>query len=287
MADALRQSGDLENALTAVRESRRLQEQLPDGGETWRRANLILAIWREGSILAEDGDISLDRPQEAIPVFRHAVDLASELADKDRDDTTHHQLGGEVARRLGDLLRRSDPQAALAVFDQGILRTREARSPNSSVKRTEAVLLARSSYVLRLVHRDDESRQRIDAAFRLLKDIGDYPATVIEPASEADLALRALADHYAATSQPGKAVETYQELLVKLKGSEPDVQNDLRNATYVSSACEALARILKQQGRLQEAASYNAERAGIWRNWDQKLPGNLFVRRQLASVAAN
>ena len=82
LADALRASGQLDSALTAVRESRRLEEQQTETNTTWQRWNLVLALWREGSILGEDQGISLGRPQDAAAIFRQALDIADELAKK-------------------------------------------------------------------------------------------------------------------------------------------------------------------------------------------------------------
>jgi tetratricopeptide (TPR) repeat protein len=284
LAEALRESGDLDEALQAIRSSRTIQERLADDGQTWRRANLILALWREGSILAEDDDISLHRPQEALPPLRRALDLVTDLASKDADDVIHHQMGGEVARRLGDLMRTSDPPLALAAYDQGLRLVRQAKTVNDSIRRTEATLLARSAYALRLLHRNEESWQRVDAALRLLKDTGDYPAAAIEPASEADLTVRALADHYAAVGQRSKAVEIYVQLLAKLNASKSDLKGDLRNTTYLSNAYAALARTLRSEGRIQDAARYDSERAALWQFWRQKLPENAFVQRQASSL---
>ncbi len=42
LADALRGSGQLDSALTAVRESRRLEEQQAETDTTWQRVNLAL-----------------------------------------------------------------------------------------------------------------------------------------------------------------------------------------------------------------------------------------------------
>jgi tRNA A-37 threonylcarbamoyl transferase component Bud32 len=284
LADALRQSGDLDGALTAIRESRRLQEQLPDTGQTWQRANLALALWREGSILGEVGDISLDRPRDAVAPLRRGLAIADELASKDRDDTSHHQLAGEIARRLGDVLVHSDAAAALAVYDHGIGQLHQVSSMNTAMRRTEAALLARSAFALRLLHRDADAGRRLDTAIHLLRETGDYPAARIELDSEADLVLRAMADHYAATRRAPKAEETYQELLAKLNAAHPDPENDLRQALQMSNSWADLARILRASGETQQAAQWAHKRERLWQGWNRKLPGNAFVQRQLPPV---
>lgn len=287
LADALRESGQLDSALTAVRESRRLEEQQTETDTGWQRANLALALMREGSILGEDQDISLDRPQDAAAVFRQALDIGDELAKKDPDDTTNHQLVSEVGWHLGDVLRHTDPQSALRVYDACLRSVREARNTNVVTQREEARLLAGSSYALRALQRESDGKQRIDEAFELLRKTGDYPASKIELASESDFGLRALADHYAATGQAAKATDTYRDLLARVKESNPDPQNDLRNAVYISNAYAALARVLRQDHRAEEAANWEAERRKLWEHWNSKLANNPFVQRQLASASAN
>ncbi len=287
LGDALQHTGELDSALAAVRESRRLEEQLTETGSTWQRANLVLALMREGSILGEDQGISLDRPQEAAAVFRQALDIADELARKDADDNHHHQLVGEVGWHLGDVLRHADARAALRVYDDCIRTIRGARNANVAIEREEARLLTSSSYVLRALGRESDSKQRLDEAFELLRKTGDYPTAKIELASEADLAERALAEDYAANDQPDKAVETYCDLLTKVNQLNPDPRNDLRDAVYLSNAWEALARILRQDGRIGEATGWETERRRLWEQWDRKMENNSFIRRRLASARVN
>jgi serine/threonine protein kinase len=285
LADALRQTGDLEGALNAIRESRRLEELLADTNQTWQRSNLALALWREGSILGEVGDISLGRPQEALPVFRQALALAEELERRDPDDVHHLQLEGEIARRAGDVLLPTDPLAALAVYDAAIPGIHGANGSNIAIHRTEATLLAASSYALRALHRPGEARRRVDDAFEVLLKTGDYPAFDIALGGEADFALRARADDYAASGQPGAAAETYRGLLAKTKASNRDPKDDLRNALFMSDIYASLGRIPRQDARAQEAT--HSARLAIWQNWDRKLPNNAFVQRQLASARSN
>lgn len=287
LADALRQSGELEAALSAVRQSRQLQEQLNNTGQTWQKANLALALWREGSILAEPGDISLGRKQEALPVFRRAADLVAGLLKDDADDVTHRQLAGEVARRLADIVLESDASAALAVDDSAIRTMREASNANTTIERSEASLLAASSYALRALGREGEAGRRVDEALRLLGETGDYPNDTIALGSEVDSTLRALADHYAASRQPERAAAIYSELVAKSKGANRDPKEDLRNAAFIALIYAGQARVLRQGGRVAEAAASESARLDLWKLWDSKLPHNEFVQRQLAAVHQN
>jgi tRNA A-37 threonylcarbamoyl transferase component Bud32/tetratricopeptide (TPR) repeat protein len=287
LADALRQTGQLDSALTAVQESRRLEEQQTETGTTWHPANLALALMREGSILDDDQGISLGRPQEAAAVFRQAMDIADKVAKQDSDETTDHQLVSEVGWHLGDVLRQTDPQSALTVYDASIQTVRGTRNTNAITRREEVRLLAGSSYALRALHRESDAKQRIDEAFEILRQTGDYPAAKIELASETDVALRARAECYAATGQAAQAADTYRDLLAKVNELHPDPDNDLGNAVYLSNAYAALARVLRQDRRTEEAARCETERRKLWEHWNRKLSGNPFVQRQLASARVN
>lgn len=284
LAEALRQTGDLDGALTAVRESRRFQEKVSDPGLAPQRANLALALWREGSILGEDGDISLDKPDEAEPVLREGFEIADDLASKDADEDLDHQLAAEIARRLGDIVRHKNPQQALAIYDAAIARVRHVKNPNIATRRTQAALLASSSYPELALHHSAEAKRRIDAALDLLRQAGDYPAAKAEPGGEAYLALQALADFQSVSGEDTSAAATWNELLEKMKVANSDPEKDLHDAVYISHVWSALARIQRESGLALEAANREGQRRNLWEHWSDKLPNNPFIRKQLASA---
>ena len=67
----------------------------------------------------------------------------------------------------------------------------------------------------------------------------------------------------------------------------PDPENDLRDAVYMSSSYAALARVLRQDRRAREATSWEVERRKLWEQRNSKLAGTPFVQRQLASAPVN
>jgi tetratricopeptide (TPR) repeat protein len=285
LAGALMYSGDFEGALDAIHEAR---EQL----ETLRRVNRdigynVLILFqtrsREGLILGEDGGVNLNQPLEAVVSLQEAFDAPDPFAQMDPRDYEVRFVIAEAGHELGDVLRHSNPRRALKVYDHALVRIREI--PNDvAARRAEAVLLAGSSYAARWIHQEKDARQRIDAAFRLLKDTKDYPAESIRAGSEADTAMRALADHYAETGQLQQALEIYQELFGKIMASNPDPQNDLLNAAYVSRLHTSLVTLLRRMGMGDKAAPLEAGRLELWRHWDRKLPNNPFVHRQLEAA---
>ena len=84
-----------------------------------------------------------------------------------------------------------------------------------------------------------------------------------------------------------KALETYQELLSKSRASNADPQNDLRDWLSFSRTYAALTLLLARAGRASEVASFDHQRHELWKHWDQKVPNNPFVLRQLASSRGN
>jgi serine/threonine protein kinase len=284
LAGALIDAGDFRGALEAVQQASDLWEKLRrDEGDTrYTRLMFGQTRCRQGLILGEDGGINVNRPIEAAVALRQAFDAVEELAVKDPGDYQGRSQMAASGRYLGNLLRHTDPGLALKVYDHSLMRIREVKN-DVSARREEAALLACSSYAARWNHREKDARERIDEAFRLLREIKDYPADTVRPDSEAAIAMQALADQYAETGQLDQAVEVYQELRRKIEATQPDPGNDLLNAADVSGVDASFAKLLRRVGRTSEAVKLDESRMALWRHWDGKLPGNPFVHRQLAS----
>jgi tetratricopeptide (TPR) repeat protein len=280
----MRLSGDLEGALEGIREARRSLEGAQISSELRRRTVWFSVLWREGVILGEDGSISLDRPAEAIPVLERAFDLIEEWAGKDPDDASSRMLFVNGGGALGNVLRDRDPKRALAVYDLSLRRLGEIKS-NIKARRGEAEILAHSSYALRRLNRPREAQDRIDRALKLLRETKDYPDSRVNLGNEADIALRALADHQVGVGQPGKAAGIYQELLDKIRASKPDPEHDLRQAILLSRLYENLGAAHRRSGQPGQAEAMSVLRLELWRHWQTRLPQNSFVTRQLTAAA--
>lgn len=245
---------------------------------------LFSALWREGVILGEEGGINLGRPAEAIAVLQKAFDLIEDGARKDPEDASSRILFSSAGRELGNILRARDPARALMVFDHALKRLGEIKN-NSKARRGEAEMLACSAYALRRLNRTAEARGRIEKAFLLLRETKDYPANQIRLGSEVDFVLRALADHHAATGDPRRAAEIYQDLLDRIRASKPDPEHDLRHAVQLSRLYDGLSAAHRRSGTPQQAEAVSVLRLQLWRGWQSKLPQNSFVARQLEAAA--
>jgi serine/threonine protein kinase len=280
LADARWQTGDLDGAFHTAEQAVQLQEAQAASGHASLRINLANSLYTEGMILGkQDAEPSLGRIQDALAVLQRGLDIAEELASMDPLDYLSRHSVATTSIEMGNIIRHNDPQRALAIYDHALARIKEAKT-NVSTQLCAADLLAASSYPLRWTGQRQQATRRIEEAFQLLHDAHQYPADKVEPMSRTDHVMRAAADDYADTGQIPKAVAAYQELLDKLMAWDPDLQNDLRDATCVSRTWTALANLQRRTGRNDEADRLEAQRADLWSHWNAKLPNAQSLLRQ-------
>jgi serine/threonine protein kinase len=284
VADSLRYKGDLEGALKTIDAADATIAGFTFPNESYRSNALHNLAWRRGMILGADGQISLMREEEAIAAFQHAFDIADGVAKLEPQDASFRVLFQQDGRELGNVLRHRDPARALAIFDHAILRLGEVQKSDKA-RRGEAQVLAVSSYALRDLHRVGEARQRIDKAIEMLRQIKDYPATVVTDGDEVETVLMALGDHLSETGQSREAQQVYEDLLSKLMASHPDPENDVLHATALSRIYGALAQLHLRNDEPDKAKENSALRLKIWQHWNRKLPNNAYVQRELAAAA--
>src|SRR5262249_51106514 len=80
IGNSLRAQGRLEEALQALSDARESAEKETYPTATERALRLYAILMREGRTLAQDGGPSLGRTEEAIQVYRRAVELTDEAA---------------------------------------------------------------------------------------------------------------------------------------------------------------------------------------------------------------
>ncbi len=281
LANAMRQAGDLEGALASISEARTIAETAAFPNPMAKALSMYTILWRQGQILGADEGVSLGRTKDALEPLQTAFELMERQAAKDAHDATSRGRLASAAWQLGDALRNSDPQGALAVFDIALMRQRELKN-NVQARREEARLLARSSYPLRSLHREREAKARIDAAFELIRGTKDYPADKAELGDVVEIVIRSRGDQEAASGQLERAIATFQGLTKLAMASDPHPETDLRQALDLSRINETLAGLYRKAGQTAEADKLNRFCLELWRNWDRKLPANPFVQRQLA-----
>jgi serine/threonine protein kinase len=282
LAIALREQGDLDGALAAILESRKLAEQATYATETQRMINMYAVLTRQAAILANQDGVSLDRPADAIEPLQKALDLTEEATRKNPADFASRSRLATAARDLGAILQNSQPQRSLDVYDLGARQLAEF-SRNPQARRSHALLLANSSYPLRALHRLPEAKQRIDEAFALLAESGDYPADRIKLDSAASDALHAQADYLADAGDVRGAIRTYEQLLQETAESGAEAPADLWTAVNLSRIYRPLAALYSRAGEPGKARQMEDWRLQLWNGWNRKLPNNAFVLRQVAA----
>jgi hypothetical protein len=198
----------------------------------------------------------------------------------DENDSFSRMDLGRYGNRLARVLRHSDPGRAAAILETVLHRLAEVTN-DPQARRIEINALTASTYPLRQMGRADEARARLDAAFARLSELKLYPAEQIQPGSEADHALRARAEYEAGSRNISKAIETYQHLLDRILASKPEPDSRLIDALRIATVYRAMALLHRRAGMTGLAATLAARDLELWRRWDQKLPNNSFVRRQL------
>jgi Protein kinase domain len=275
--------GDLTQALSEIEDAVSLLEPAPGATESGRSANFVLVLTAKGKILNDSDGVSLGRVDDAISPLRQAFQVSDDAAHQDQKDQSMRGRVAEAGLALAECLRNSDPRAALAVYDHVLRHLGEIRD-NRSFQRYEVVALARSTYPLQSLHLQAEARRRLDKAFALLKLLNLYPADTIEPGSEPYKTLRAVADYKAQTGDLRGAVENCDQLLNKVEKSNPDPATNLADAVDLSNLYRQLAILRRRNGETAAAAALDARRLAVWKQWANRIPGNDFVSRQLASA---
>jgi tetratricopeptide (TPR) repeat protein len=279
-ADVFRLQGNLDEALKAVRESVRLWDAATKGStEQGGMLNFVLALIYQGHVLGEDNAVSMDRPQEAVASLDRAFKIADGFVHQDPNDSnSRDRLVAGI--ELADILRHWDPRGALTYYDHALRHLAEIQN-NARFRRAEVIALAGSSYPLRRLGRAAEARQRLDAAFDRLSQLKLHPVDRIQLGSEADVALRARADHEADTGNVGRAIEIYQKLIEQIMAARPKPEDSLTDAFRLSRIYLAMAALHRRAGQAELASTLEMRRLELWRTWNQKLPHNAFVHRQL------
>ena len=281
VSQVFRGRGDLDEALKSAQESVRVLERGSERtGRGQQTLSLILALDYEGKILGQDDDISMGRYKEAVAPLERAFRIADDYVHQDPNDQLSRGRLADAGVNLANALRHSDARRALGVYDHTLLHLAEVKN-NSSFRRFEVSALVGSSYALRRLNRVVETRLRLDAAFERLTQLKLYPSPQVKLGSEAEEALRALADYEAGNGAFPRAIEIYQKLLDQIQATKPNPQTSLSDALGLSNIYRAEAPLQRRVGHADLASALEARSRDLWQQWDRKLPHNTFIRRQL------
>ena len=283
LAIVYQEQGRLDEALQAIREATRILEPAPGEKSVGKPLAYVSALIREGSILGEDGGISLNRPEEALAYLKHAREIADDLAQHDPNQFGSRERVFSANVMMSGILSRSDPSRALELCDEALKRLAEIKE-HPIARLHEAETLASSTYALRRLGRGAEARRRLDIALDKLRKLGSYPSDTIKPGSEVDKALSALGDYEAENGNIQRSIAVYEELLRKGAAYGAKPRASLTDAVQESRVFSALGALYPQVRQTDSKSAIESRRLELWRYWDSHLPGNSFVYRQLEAA---
>jgi len=283
-AEAYRRQGDLDAALKTVQESVKVLDPGPGINERGQQTmSYVMALNYEGKILGEDAAISLGRTEEAMAALQRSFEITDRFVHQDANDQFSRNRLADAGVNLGDMMRHSDARRGLDLYDHTLRHLAEVKN-NSSFRRFEVSALLGSSYALRQLGRPAEARQRVEGAFERLRQLGLYPVDKVSLGSEAEDALRALADCEAGEGNLRRGLEIYRNLRDQIQGAKPSPETNLLEAVRLSTIYQAEAALDRRARQADLAAALEARRHELWQRWDRKLPNNAFVRRQIEAA---
>jgi tetratricopeptide (TPR) repeat protein len=288
LANALRLQGNLPEAVTTIQEAREISERTTYTSALTRMSHRYGILLREGMILREVKELDPSSPVDPTVPLQKAVDVTDEYAARDPKDAASRGRLATASRELGEILKESDPQRALAVYDNALKRLDDQPKTTKS-QRTRAELLAKSTDPLRRLGRADEATQRLDIALVMLEETKDLPAEGIALDSPQFAVLSARADDAAAHGLIEEAAAGYEEILSKAQYGGPWAvpEQDLRSAQRLVRLLRTLTGLYVQAGDETKAAAIRQRQQELARVWDAKLPGNPVVASLAKSSAVH
>lgn len=282
LARIQRRTGDLDAALATIRETTR-GEPAPLMDKTSvnlvRRYRLALAV--EGAILFSTHGASLGLAREALEPLEKAARIGEELVARNPNDALIRMAVSTDLYRLADALNGSDPERAIALLESAAVTLDRVEDNKRSIREQVKCRAAAAEALVRL-GRKDAARRHLDSAFSLLGKLGTYPAKRIELCEEACLTLRARGRFESETGRLAEAAGTFRELLAAFQDADAKPERSLDQSLDYAEIQSALAGVLDRSGDAAGSAEMLARRNALWREWERKLPGNGFVRRQLS-----
>jgi hypothetical protein len=121
----------------------------------------------------------------------------------------------------------------------------------------------------------------LDRSFGLLRELNLYPTNAVEPGSETFEAVCALAELEASSGHAAQGIKIYQDLSAQILGQATKPEESLELANDLSNIYRSLGRLYSFTRQEELAASIALRRTELWRHWENKLPGNSYVLRQL------
>lgn len=282
-ADVYRYAGELEKGLASLDEAIPLlvvrQREVPEAIQ-----ELAHAYYAKGLMLGDTSGPSLGRYEEAVEPLSRSKASSGDRFLKDSSDLVARLDFAQASLKMGRILQRTRPGEAIAVYDAGL--DAIARMPATSARRTTYAvrLLCESTEPLRRLNRGSDADTRLAQATSLLANAKQYPIQRAGPGSPGEAFLRATAEGAAFAGRLPQAIGIYEEILGKMAKAVQKEQ-DLGDAVGYTAVQQRLGELYRRSGNAAHAGRLQADMLAFWQRWEERLPGNPLVRRELSRLA--
>ncbi|MBL8230853.1 MAG: serine/threonine protein kinase [Bryobacterales bacterium] len=283
-ADVFRYAGELEKGLASLDEAIRLlavrQHEVPEAIQ-----ELAHAHYAKGLMLGDTSGPSLGRYEDALEPLSRSKAFSRDRFLKDSSDLVARLDFAQSSLKMGRILQRTKPAEAISVYDAGL--DAIARMPATSARRTTYLvrLLCESTEPLRKLRRHAEAAQRLAKAVSLLRDSKRYPIRGITPGGPGEALLRVQAEGEVQAGRLPRAIALYEESLGMMNSESVRKDQDLGDAVGYTAIQQRLRDLHHQAGNASQAGRLQADMLALWRRWNQRLPGNPLVGRELSRLA--
>jgi serine/threonine protein kinase len=270
LAEVQRLTGDLNGAASMLDKAQAVYDMGPWDNEIYHKQIGNVIHYGQSRLNYSLDGMDLNNPAAGARLARNGLDTAEGLIREDASNDFMRESSAAFSNQLGIALTGMDPAGAVRAFDASIARARELGA-NVTGRRAAAVALANSSYPLRKLGKPADAGRRLEESLRLFGLIKIYPAKSLLPWSEAEIAARALADHYAGADQISKAVELYGDLLKQVMATNPDERHNLASAACLVRYYTGMIPSLRKSGDMKGAAELVRKRGELGAVWGQRV----------------
>ncbi len=277
----LRYDGQLEKSLEVLEKALRVVNPLPElRGKPGELGNVYYFL---GIVNGEVDSLSLGRMEPAIEELEQSLAIGRRRIAEDPKDQDAKLDFAQTALKLGRILDLSDPARALSVYDEAY-RTMSAAPAGAANRENYLVRLgAESTFSLRTLGRSLEAKRRMTTLAAFLPK--NSKTESYGPTGSLESYYRAEAEMYVVAGDVAAAIKIYRGMLSAFAADKIAPREDLADALGLSLKQARLAQLLRKSGQDEEAGRLDAQRRELWTHWDQRLPNNTFVRRQVAEAS--
>ncbi|MBL8233638.1 MAG: serine/threonine protein kinase [Bryobacterales bacterium] len=271
----LRYDGHLESSRKALEEARAMfhaATSLPQ-----REREISIVEYYLGTVCGEPNSLNLEDTKAAVQHFQNSLTLLRRFMREDPNDNdvrVDFAMGGV---KLARILTNSDPQAALALFDE-VYQTMY-NAPKNAGRRKDYLTRAGagSTYALRKLGRNAEAKARIQRVREEVWGGQDYAKTPFGPTGAQESLMRAEADQKESEGRLNDATALYRKMVECILKSDFQPRSDLTDGFNLSARIARLEELLRKTGQVAEADLLLGRRMELRAHWLKRRPAEPLI----------